>query len=74
MGPGSGQIMTFCDDAPAHGWSTTKVCVLTAFLQARGRRGLTPAEPQEAYLAITESDNQDPRSAPRRQELPVRDQ
>jgi hypothetical protein len=45
-------------DAPAHGWSTTKVPVLVALLRARGSAGLTPGERQEARLAITESDNQ----------------
>lgn len=43
---------------PAHGWSTTKVPVLVALLQARGPAGLAPTEQQWAQLAITQSDNQ----------------
>lgn len=45
-------------DAPAHGWSTTKIPVLVALLRARGSAGLTSAEQQQAQLAVTESDNQ----------------
>ncbi len=45
-------------DAPAHGWSTTKIPVLVALMLARGSAGLTPAEQQQAELAVTESDNQ----------------
>ena len=45
-------------DAPAHGWSTTKVAVLVALLRARGAGGLTSSQRDLAALAITESDNQ----------------
>lgn len=45
-------------DAPAHGWSTTKVAVLVALLRARGKQGLTSGQSELADLAITESDNQ----------------
>jgi len=51
-------VVLLGDDAPAPGWSTTKVPVLVALLLARGSSGLTPTERQEAELAITESDNQ----------------
>lgn len=46
------------DNAPAHGWSTTKVPVLAALLRARGAQGLTASEQAWAQQAITESDNQ----------------
>jgi hypothetical protein len=55
---GADGVVVLGDDAPAHGWSTTKVPVLVALLRARGRSGLTPTEQQWAQLAITESDNQ----------------
>lgn len=55
---GSGRMETLGGDAPAHGWSTTKVPVLVALLRSRGRSGLTAQERQWATAAITASDNQ----------------
>ncbi len=55
LGPGSPE--TLGGDAPAHGWSTTKVPVLTALLKA-GDESLTPAEQSWATSAITESNNE----------------
>jgi hypothetical protein len=55
---GRGGTVTLGGDAPAHGWSTTKVPVLVALFDARQNRGLTPAEQGWAQLAITQSDNQ----------------
>jgi hypothetical protein len=55
---GGNGVVVLGDDAPAHGWSTTKVPVLVALLRARGTSGLTSTEQQWAQLAITESDNQ----------------
>jgi hypothetical protein len=57
---GLGKIEVLGSDAPAHGWSTTKVPVLVALLKAREQMGtsaLTPQEDQWAQAAITESDN-----------------
>jgi hypothetical protein len=55
---GTDGVTVLGDDAPAHGWSTTKVPVLVALLRARGASGLTATEQRWAHLAITESDNQ----------------
>jgi hypothetical protein len=55
---GVGRIQTLGGDAPAHGWSTTKVPVLVALLRSRGTSGLTTQERQWAAAAITASDNQ----------------
>jgi hypothetical protein len=55
---GVGRIETLGGDAPAHGWSTTKVPVLVALLRSRGPSGLTAQEQQWAMAAITASDNQ----------------
>jgi hypothetical protein len=52
------RVTVLGDDAPAHGWSTTKVPVLVALIMARGAAGLTSADQAWAQLAITESDNQ----------------
>ena len=45
-------------NATAHGWSTTKVLVLSALLKAGGANGLTSEEQVLARAAITQSDNQ----------------
>jgi hypothetical protein len=55
---GQGSTAVLGADLPAHGWSTTKVPVLTALLHARGAQGLTSAEQAWAEQAITASDNQ----------------
>ncbi|HTY95473.1 MAG TPA: hypothetical protein VMB91_00410 [Solirubrobacteraceae bacterium] len=55
---GSGPLQELGGDEPAHGWSTTKVLVLTSLLKVRGRTGLTAAERAWARSAITESDNE----------------
>jgi hypothetical protein len=55
---GAGSTVVFGGDAPAHGWSTTKVLVLVSLLRARGAAGLTAQESAWARAAITESDNQ----------------
>ncbi len=54
---GMGAPETLGGDAPALGWSTTKVPVLVALLKARGET-LTAEEQSWATSAITESDNQ----------------
>jgi hypothetical protein len=45
-------------DTPAHGWSTTKVPVLAALIEARGESGLTSEEMSLAHSAITVSSNE----------------
>jgi hypothetical protein len=52
-----GRVTHLGGDAPARGWSTTKVPVLVALLRRRGAAGLSPRERAEARLAITASDN-----------------
>jgi hypothetical protein len=54
---GAGASVTLGGDAATHGWSTTKVPVLTALLRARGEV-LTPEERTWAQSAITESNNE----------------
>ncbi len=54
---GLGTPETLGGDLPAHGWSTTKIPVLTALLVARGEE-LTPEERSWAESAITESNNE----------------
>ena len=54
---GVGTSETLGGDLAAHGWSTTKIPVLTALLEARGEN-LTPAEQSWAESAITESNNE----------------
>jgi hypothetical protein len=54
----SNHVQTLGGNAPAHGWSTTKVPVLAALIKARGSRGLTSSEDASARAAITASDNQ----------------
>lgn len=54
---GAGAAETLGGDLPAHGWSTTKVPVLAALLEARGET-LTSEEQSWAESAITESSNQ----------------
>ena len=55
---GAGRREVLGGDEPAHGWSTTKVPVLTALLRARGSAGLTAQERAWAQSAITESNNE----------------
>jgi hypothetical protein len=55
LGTGSSKVLG--GDEAAHGWSTTKVPVLTALLKARHEE-LTSEERSWAQAAITESDNQ----------------
>jgi hypothetical protein len=55
---GAGRREVLGGDEPAHGWSTTKVPVLTALLRARGSGGLTAQERAWAQSAITESNNE----------------
>lgn len=45
-------------DVPAHGWSTMKVPVVAALLQARGKRDLTVEQQALARSAITASSNE----------------
>jgi hypothetical protein len=54
---GSGRPATLGGDAAAHGWSTTKVPVLTALLEAT-EENLTSEERSWAESAITESNNE----------------
>ncbi|HYB24793.1 MAG TPA: hypothetical protein VED41_13405 [Solirubrobacteraceae bacterium] len=54
---GAGSPETLGGGAPAHGWSTTKVPVLTALLKA-SEESLTPEEQSLATAAITESNNE----------------
>lgn len=54
---GTDAPVTLGGDSAAHGWSTTKVVVLTALLRAR-HEVLTPDEQSWAESAITESNNQ----------------
>ncbi len=54
---GIGMHMDLGGDRAAHGWSTTKVAVLAALLQAR-QEDLTPEERSWAQSAITESNNE----------------
>jgi hypothetical protein len=54
---GVGTPETLGGDIAAHGWSTTKVPVLTALLKAR-RENLTSEEQSLAKSAITESNNE----------------
>jgi Beta-lactamase enzyme family len=54
---GAGTAVTLGGDMPAHGWSTTKVPVLTALLAARGE-SLSPQERSWAASAITASNNE----------------
>jgi hypothetical protein len=54
---GSGRPHTLGADTAAPGWSTTKVAVLTALLQAR-EEDLTAQEQSWAESAITESNNE----------------
>ena len=54
---GVGMHVDLGGDRPAHGWSTTKVAVLAALLQAR-QEELTPEERSWARSAITESSNE----------------
>ena len=54
---GAGAAETLGGDMPAHGWSTTKVPVLAALLEAR-EETLTSEERTWAESAITESSNQ----------------
>jgi hypothetical protein len=55
---GEGGTTILGADAPAHGWSTTKVPVLVSLLKARGTSGLTENESVLAHSAITESNNE----------------
>jgi hypothetical protein len=55
---GAGKTELLGRDEAAHGWSTTKVPVLTSLLRARGTRGLTAQEKQWAQSAIKESNNE----------------
>lgn len=55
---GIGTPETLGGDIAAHGWSTTKIPVLTALLEARGENGLTSEERSLAESAITESNNE----------------
>lgn len=56
---GGGQETTLGDDAPAHGWSTTKPLVLATLMKSTaGDGGLTAAQKADATTAITLSDNQ----------------
>jgi hypothetical protein len=54
---GAGSPVALGGDAPAHGWSTTKVPVLTALLLAR-EEVLTPEERLWSQSAITKSNNE----------------
>jgi hypothetical protein len=54
----STSVQAFGGQRPAHGWSTTKVPVLSALLNAQGQRGLTATEQTWARAAITESSNE----------------
>ena len=54
---GVGTPETLGGDIAAHGWSTTKIPVLTALLEARGEN-LTSEERSWAESAITESNNE----------------
>jgi hypothetical protein len=54
---GVGAPVSLGGDRAAHGWSTTKVAVLAALLQAR-QEDLTPEERSWAQSAITESNNE----------------
>lgn len=54
---GVGVPVSLGGDRVAHGWSTTKVAVLVALLQAR-QEDLTPEERSWARSAITESSNE----------------
>jgi hypothetical protein len=54
---GVGMPMSLGGDRATHGWSTTKVSVLVALLQAR-QEDLTPQERSWAQSAITESSNE----------------
>lgn len=57
---GHGATEVLGSDPPMQGMSTTKILILAALLRdRRGVAGLTPIERQEAYDAITQSDNQD---------------
>jgi hypothetical protein len=55
---GAGTLETLGGNLAAHGWSTTKVPVLAALLEARGESGLTPEEQSLAQSAITASSNE----------------
>jgi hypothetical protein len=55
---GSVSVQAFGAERPAHGWSTTKVPVLSALLNSLGKRGLTATEQAWARAAITESSNE----------------
>lgn len=54
---GAGTSVTLGGDEPAHGWSTTKVPILTALLAARGE-SLSAQEQSWAASAITASNNE----------------
>jgi hypothetical protein len=54
---GVGTPQSLGGDRAAHGWSTTKIPVLTALLKARGEK-LTAKEQSWAQSAITESNNE----------------
>jgi hypothetical protein len=55
---GSRDAVRLGGDRLTHGWSTTKVPVLVALLNALGSAGLSDQETLWAHAAITESDNQ----------------
>lgn len=57
---GAGTPETLGGNLAAHGWSTTKIPVLAALLEAREENGedLTPEEQSWAESAITESNNE----------------
>lgn len=55
---GSSTARIFGSDAPAHGWSTTKIPVIAALLTALGSRGLSDEEQAEVRSAITQSSNE----------------
>lgn len=55
---GASKATTFGSDAPAHGWSTTKIPVIAALMTALGPQELSSEEQNEVHSAITESNNE----------------
>lgn len=55
---GSSKATVFGSDAPAHGWSTTKIPVIAALMTALGSQELSYEEQNEIHSAITESSNE----------------
>ncbi len=58
MPVGSSKATSFGSDQPAHGWSTTKIPVITALMTALGSRELSHEQQSEVRSAITESSNE----------------